>query len=261
MEIRPLLPHELEQAATWWYEQYALFLGRLRWSVRTPYAMAIGAVRWGEVEACGTALVSGATGRITALRGERPQEREAVAQALVAALEGAGCTGQLVHAAPADTAFWGALGFTAGTPLLRYTGGRFVQATWDGIELLEPHQRLGLLHLDRKASGEDRGTLLLEHEYLGRAYAERGAVQGFTLPLLGEGLIVATEPELGLELQRWHFPVQEHLLLWEGNSAHLHLTARGYRPEPHALRMTRGTVPPHRPALLFAEPFAAVEVG
>lgn len=261
MEIRPLLTHELEQAAAWWHEQYELFLGRLRWSARTPYALALGAVRWDEVEACGTAVVCGGTGRITALRGQRPQEREAVAQALIAALERAGCTGQVVHAAPADAAFWGALGFAAGTPLLRYTGGRFLQATWDGIEILEPAQRLGVIHLDRKASGEERSTLLLEHEYMGRACSERGTVRGFTLALLGEGLIVADDPDLGLELQRWHFPIQEHVLLWEGNSAHQHLTERGYRAEPHGLRMTRGTVPPHRPALIFAEPFDRVEVG
>ena len=41
----------------------------------------------------------------------------------------------------------------------------------------------------------------------------------FTLALLGEGLTVADDPAVGLELLRWHFPVQEHVLLFEGNAA------------------------------------------
>jgi len=49
-------------------------------------------------------------------------------------------------------------------------------------------------------------------------------IRGFSLLLLGEGLIIADALDVGLELQRWHFPVQEHLLMFDGNLAHEHLT-------------------------------------
>lgn len=258
MEIRPLHLYELAEAADGWPDEYELYLGRLRWHNSTPWATALGAVEHEAVRGSATGFRQGELGRITALRGRTDAISEALLDALLRELELQGCTGQVVHAQAGEEDFWRAQGFAESTPLLRYTGGRFIQATWDSIDHFEPRHRMAVMHLDRRASGEERSELLLEHEYLGRVEEEGGIVRGFTLALIGEGLTVANDVEVGLELLRWHFPIQEHVLLFEGNAAHAHLTERGYRAEPIGTRMVRGEVAPHRPGLIYAEPFAPV---
>jgi len=118
---------------------------------------------------------------------------------------------------------------------------------------MEPQHLLGVLHLDRRATGEDRRTWLMEHSYLGSVYNERGRIRGFVLPLLRDALIVADAPDVGLELQRWVFPVQEHLLIPATNSAALHhLHERGYTSTVDTVRMVRGVVPDYRGELVYA---------
>ena len=98
----------------------------------------------------------------------------------------------------------------------------------------------------------------MENEYLGRVYLDGRHVRGFALPLLGEGLIVADAPMVGLELQRWLFPVQDHLLLPENSAAHAHLIEHGYRKEVVGVRMVHGPALVRNAAMIFAEAFGLV---
>ncbi|HRD54095.1 MAG TPA: hypothetical protein PKY96_15760, partial [Flavobacteriales bacterium] len=140
----------------------------------------------------------------------------------------------------------------------RMQGGRFVQASHAEVVPMEPQHRLGVLHLDRRASGfAQRSALLHEFEFLAQVYLEGSVVRGFAMPLLGEGLIVADAPHAGLELQRWLLPHQAHLLLPEGSPALAHLTERGYAQEPVGARMVLGP-DAARAELLYAEPFGAL---
>ena len=68
---------------------------------------------------------------------------------------------------------------------------------------------------------------------------------------------MADAPHIGLELQRWLFPTQGHLLLHEGSAAIDHLRERGYTCVPAGIRMVQGPLEA-RPDLLYAEPFGAV---
>lgn len=255
----------LEQVVYPWPAEDEALLGRLRWFLHTPYAHAVVAtnVRNEEdVRGLGGAITLGTTGWITLLRStntDGPHTRTAILRTLVAHLENAETTAQCMVAAPGDVPLLEALGFQARQRILRYTGGRFLQATRDEVDHLEPWHRMAVLRMDRQATGEDRSTLLLEHEYLGRVYAEDNAVRGFTLALLGEGLIIADTSYAGLELQRWHFPIQEHLLLPEGNlSAHAHLTERGYHAQPEGTLMVRGDAPVLHVERIYAWPWGAV---
>ncbi|MBK7482316.1 MAG: hypothetical protein IPI72_06130 [Flavobacteriales bacterium] len=59
-------------------------------------------------------------------------------------------------------------------------------------------------------------------------------------------------------LQRWHFPIQEHILLPEGSGAHEHLTKQEYRNEVEGIRMVRGEVMPLQVDMCFAWEWGAV---
>lgn len=59
-----------------------------------------------------------------------------------------------------------------------------------------------ILDLDRQVSGEDRILLLEQHLSNGFLYLQDNEAQGFYLPNLGEGLIIATTNSAGHELMK-----------------------------------------------------------
>ncbi len=57
-----------------------------------------------------------------------------------------------------------------------------------------------ITHMDRQVTGEDRALLLEQHLLNGFVYLQGEEVQGFYLPDLGDGLIIATSGMAGQEL-------------------------------------------------------------
>jgi len=255
MTIAPLP----SQARVHWPVSLRAAWPRLSWLARTPYALLLHAHEQGAVRGCAGALRFGADARIVLLHAEADDAmlRAALLDALIAHAQADGAERIQVVARADEESLWHARGFSARELLLRVQGGRFVQASHAEVVPMEPRHRLGVLHLDRRASGMLRSDLLLEHEYLAHVHVEGGVVRGFAMPLLGEGLIVADAPHAGLELQRWLLPHQPHLLLPEDSPALAHLAERGYAQEQVGMRMVLGA-DAARPDLIHAEPFGAV---
>lgn len=234
-------------------------LPRLRWLVHTPYARLWHAQLDGRPVGIAAVLRFGPQARIVLLH-HRTAARDARGELIAQLLhdlqaEGIGTISVLAHEAEAP--LFHAHAFVAHERVLRCAGGRFLEATHAEVVPLQPRHRFGVLHLDRRATGMDRHALLTEHEFLGQVYEERGVVRGFALPLLGDGLIVADAPHAGLELQRWLFPTQRHLLLPATCPALGHLRECGYACAPAGTRLVLGPAVA-RPELLYAEPFGAV---
>lgn len=143
-------------------------------------------------------------------------------------------------------------GFTVDGCYVRFAGGTCELPTRNEVELCAPQHELGIIRLDRMASGEDRRALIREHLYAGRIFIHERRVMGHYLPLLGEGLIVAEHPVAGLELLRWHLPHVTQVVLPEANSLALaFLRERGYTEQGREWRMVRGTPLPWRPDMIY----------
>lgn len=254
MTIQPLTPAAPHMA--YWLPDTEW--GRAVWHAHTAYSHAIWCEEYddlmgvaGYVRFDGTALLD--------LLYVSPDERgHGYGKALIAALlEQADAEGLsvVVDAPPDAVAFFERYGFTKETELLHFTGGKFYQATLDEVLLAEPIHYMAMAHLDRRAFGEDRRTWLLEHSYIASAFVDGGRVRGFSIPLLRNALIVADSPEVGLELQRWVFPTQEHMIIPAGNTAAVkHLHERSYTSSVHAVRMVRGERPAFKAEMVFAYP-------
>ncbi len=264
MQIVPLTAEHLEAPMWDSSDEFEQMLGRLQWHLHTPYARAFCAVAFEEeVAGIATAVRFGDSARITACKlvtgFDATAARVGLVNTLLDALHNDGCTAFSITVAPDQVEHWKAFEFVPQENLLRYTGGKFYEATYPDVVWIEPQHRMAVMHLDRQASGEDRHALLLEHEYIGRVYMDGNTVRGFALALLGNSLIVADTPSVGLELQRWIFPTQDYLFVPEGNAtAHAHLLERGYTAAVAGVRMVRGEARTQRIANIFGEPFGAV---
>ena len=233
--------------------------GRLCWHLYTPYALLYKAVVRDEVVGFASGVVFPGSGWVREVFVLAQHTGAAIGSELVKALvtqmevQGAAC--QLVIANEHEEEMYAALGFEEDGQLLRYEGGLFLQATKDEVVHMEPEHMMAVLHMDRLATGEDREQLLREHAYLGSVYLEGTRVRGFSLPLLGHGLIVADSADVGLELQRWLLPLQPYLLLPTGHlPAHSHMITRKYTAQPAGVRMVRDERPAYRPTMFYAHP-------
>lgn len=258
--IRPLTSNDLHAAAQLTAGDPRVLLAHLRWQLHTPYARTFVVQR--DERSVGVACsiqhaFSAHIGHVFI----QPEHRRthlgrALVQHLLDHLEANGCATQSTQVPNADLPFWRSLGFNATGSYVRYSGGLHIDASRDEVLLLEPSHAFALLHLDQRATGEDRRALLLEHRFAAHAYVEGGQVRGGMLPLLGHGLVLANSAAVGLELQRWLLPHQTHIVVPEANTAACaHLHERKYVAHAGGVRLVRGTQLPYRPELIYAWPW------
>jgi GNAT superfamily N-acetyltransferase len=76
-----------------------------------------------------------------------------------------------------------------------------------------------VLNLDKKASGEDRSVLFQPYLKSAKIFVENGVLSGFYLPALGEGLVVATNETVGVELLKLKLSVKSLVVVPSSNIA------------------------------------------
>ena len=256
LTVTPLTAADVDAAYALVFDEPDM-LGQLLWHTRTPYAFAVKIHMWDLLSGFAYGMVHGHTGWIREVYVHAGDFNLGMGSAMVKALlqwmEEQGTTAQGVVARPGTENFWMKHGFVPEQELLGYSEGKFYQATRDEVIHLEPQHLLGVLHLDRRATGEDRSTYLREHFYLGIAWIEGTKVRGFQLPLLGRGVCVADSPLVGFELQRWAFNLQNELVLPAGQTeGHEQLLKEGHTTRPLGLRMWRGDAPTMRPEMIYS---------
>jgi hypothetical protein len=253
--VRPMEPAQLPQA--YWLGDAQL--ARLGWLLHTPYATTWCVRVFDELVGVAGLVHHGSSILVDLVAFHPDEPRDRIVAPLMhhvwAYADACGQACQIVYAPASEAGFWEPYGFRATDELHTYAYGSFLQAQSDFVVPAAPEHWLAITHQDRHASGEDRSRWLREHDYLNMVHLERGRVRGFLMSLLRNALIVADSPEVGLELQRWQFPIQEHLIVPAANTAAVeHLTERGYTNRSSYIRMVRGTVPPWRPERIFALP-------
>ena len=232
-------------------------MARLRWHMSPPYAVAIKSV-FGEalVSGLGTAVAHNGSGwigeRLMMPRFKGPELEGELLDALMKELHTRECT-TIYALVPAESLpVFEARGFVREGDYVCYAGGKSEPPTLDEVELCEPHHSMGILHLDRVASGEQRRVLISEHFYASRIYVEKGRVRGSYMPLLGDGLLLADRPDVGEELLRWHMPHVQEVWVPEANPvAREFLSIRGYTEQGRRYRMHQGPALPWKPEMVY----------
>ena len=70
-----------------------------------------------------------------------------------------------------------------------------------------------ILLLDKKISGEDRTLLLTPHLANAKVFVENNTISGFYMPTLGEGLLLAEDNDIGIELLKLRLEKQPIIVL------------------------------------------------
>lgn len=257
MRTAPYTLQDLDHLAELAPADHEGMLARLRWHLATPYALVLKTV-FGEALTTGLAMGTRHAGsgwvggQLMMPHFAGPGLRGQLLDAVVAHLQAGGCRTVTAMATDAELELYASRGFVHEADYLCHAGGLPDQPTADEVVLAGPEHGLGLLHLDRKASGEDRRILLMEHLYAGRLYVEKHMVRGCYLPLLGDGLVLADRPDVGEELLRWHLPYTNAIWLPGSNRTAMDFLAQcGYTVRDSRNRMRLGPPLPWRPELVY----------
>lgn len=115
------------------------------------------------------------------------------------------------------------------------------QVISDQINRYKDKYREQLQSLDRKISGEDRMMHLEEHLFCGRVYLCNDRMEGYYLPTLGEGLIIAGTDKAGIELLKLHLQHNNRVVIPQENyTAHRFLEETGVGEVKAIKRMRLG---------------------
>ncbi|MFO7448327.1 MAG: GNAT family N-acetyltransferase [Ignavibacteriaceae bacterium] len=100
-----------------------------------------------------------------------------------------------------------------------------------------------LLNLDRKISGEEREILLNEYLQGSILYTRNNKLTGYYIPSLGNGPVIADDPEAGIELMKYKhttMAVKSAALPVDNSIAVEFLINNGYVETSRGLRMSLG---------------------
>jgi ribosomal protein S18 acetylase RimI-like enzyme len=158
----------------------------------------------------------------------------------------------LLIATPAGKFVYDKLGFVQETDYVFYKGGE--AGTDTNIEMVpldEKHVEQ-VLQLDREVTGEGRHELLQRNLAQGLVHLEDGRVDGFYLPVLGEGLIISRTEKAGLALLERKLAVMQRAVVMEDNTAAIRLLkSKGYSEVKRGTRMRLGKQVKYSPQCLY----------
>jgi hypothetical protein len=98
-----------------------------------------------------------------------------------------------------------------------------------------------ILSLDRQTTGEDRSKIIIPNVGNGQVYVRNGRLNGYYLPSLGDGPIIATDDIVGHSLMAVRSNHETKFVLpSENESAITFLTTHGYQVVSEGRRMRLG---------------------
>lgn len=170
-------------------------------------------------------------------------------------LHGRGCSSLLLVATALGAPVYRKLGYRTTADYVFLDVPRLPACPPATVRRLADSDTGAVLTLDAMATGETRAGLLTPHLSSGWAHTGHdGGLDGFFLPSLGRGLVIAGDPAAGrelLSLRHAFFPTG--VVVPAPNTAALQfLAAHGARETARAPRMVIGDEAPWRPELIFA---------
>lgn len=99
----------------------------------------------------------------------------------------------------------------------------------DNIVVFREDVRLQILKMDKAVSGEDRMCSIENYLFDAYVYIRENSVEGFYLPSLGEGLIIAVTDKAGLELMKLRLKTKNDAVFPADNlAATMFMSQNGY---------------------------------
>ena len=201
--IHPLLQTDLLFIKKLQPEGWSDITPYIEFYLRTNYCFPVKIIVHNELAGIGTCIVHHHTAWLAHII-VHPDHRNKglgtiLTQALIDLLKQKNCSTIQLIATSLGKPVYSKLGFTSETDYLLFTCDQPLTATTITTPFDKKFER-EIIALDHHVTGENRQELLSEHLPFSRLIIENNTLEGFYLPTLGEGLIIAKKEEAGAAL-------------------------------------------------------------
>ncbi|MFC2133661.1 GNAT family N-acetyltransferase [Bacteroidota bacterium] len=181
-----------------------------RMYTRCDFCCPIAAVKNGKIIGVGTGIQNDDTGWIAHIIVSPEYYKKGIGGKLTEHvmhnLEEKGCKTQLLIATQMGEKLYEKLGFKTSCVYDFYEPKK-LENNFQSKEIrqLRKEDYEQIIEIDRKVSGEERECMLKMYDIYGKVYEDPDVkkIRGYFFPILGEGMIIATDDEAGLELLRY----------------------------------------------------------
>lgn len=207
MEILPLAESDKPELTTLQPPDWKDIIPSIDYYLKSDFCFPFAARKNQQLVGTGTAILHGKTAWLAGIIVHPDFRNEGygtnITSYLIDHLKKTGAETILLVATPLGEPVYKKLGFEKEDGYIFFKEGKLPEPCNDeNIILYDRKYKDDLLKLDYLASGEDRYKSLEEHLENSWLFVQNYDLQGFYLPTLREGLIVAKNDEAGLELMK-----------------------------------------------------------
>jgi GNAT superfamily N-acetyltransferase len=243
--LAPFTDNDLPGVAALQPEGWGDILPAFQFYTRSDYCRPLKVVDEGEMVGVGSAIIHGRSawlGHIIVSPTHRGHGIGAlITTALVEIAKGANCETILLLATKLGEPVYSKVGFVAESSYTFFKGEPIAHATSPFISDYQQTHLDEILSLDRQTTGEDRSKIIIPNVGNGQVYVRNGRLNGYYLPSLGDGPIIATDDIVGHSLMAVRSNHETKFVLpSENESAITFLTTHGYQVVSEGRRMRLG---------------------
>lgn len=256
MKIEPVALRDLEGIRLLQPDGWGDILPSIQFYVESDRCFPVKFVDGNVIQGIGTAIIHGETAWLAhIIVGEEYRGKgigSIITKSLVDSIQHTPCKTALLIATALGEPVYKKLGFKKETEYAYLKRDTLLAAgPTSSVGFQEKYQG-AILAMDERVSGEKRSWLLRPHLHNARLIIESNTLQGFYLPSLGDGLIIANTPDAGQALVQLKCSSDVKIMLPVDNTAGLKfLTDSGYTQYLTGTRMWLGDPLQWHPEKLF----------
>ncbi len=258
MKFEPLISADLNFLKDLQPQDWGDIHPHFQYYINSPYCQPVKVVIDNKIVGIGSTIIHNTTAWLAHII-VHPEYRNKgigkfITQCLLDSLNSTQVKTVLLIATPLGEPVYTSLGFHAETEYIFFEGKKIdlAQAENENIKPLIPAFHESLFSLDKQVSGEDRSWRLQENLEGAYMYIEKNALNGFYLPILGEGLIVARSETAGKALMHLRLKSRDNAVFPAENlAAYEVILKNGYKQTRTAKRMFLGERIHFEPIFLY----------
>lgn len=241
-----LTPLDIEDVKRLQPEGWPDILSSIEYYFKSRICFPFKAVLNGKVVGIGTAIIHGRTGWLAHIIVDKESRNAGIGtkitQHLIDYIKQTPCETMVLIATALGEPVYKKFGFETETEYVFLENGTLpVMPKPAAVVPFESKYSEAIFNMDRLVYGEDRKILLDDFLPGSQLYVEKNLLKGFYIPALGDGLIEAETPEIGIALMNLRFETQKKFCIPIQNQMALdYLVKNNFTVNRKAARMILG---------------------
>jgi ribosomal protein S18 acetylase RimI-like enzyme len=244
--INPLTSKDVEYVGALQPEGWGNILTSIHFYCTASFCYPLKATLDDKIVGIGTAIFHGSTAWLAHIIVHKDYRNagigSAITDSLISLVRKASCETILLIATPLGEPVYKKLGFDVETQYIFFDHGSLPEPAGESnVVPFREEYRDALIKFDHRASGEYRQELFTPFLAGSKIFLKGNEIKGFYIPTLGEGLIISSDPQAGIEMMKHRGQLNKLFCIPKDNKYGIQFLERnGYKKLREGSRMILG---------------------